>query len=100
MSASNPGPVRRFFRTLWRLVDASRRVVLNLVFLFILGLIVVALIKTGPAPIADKTALVLRLDQRAEDRHAALERVGSGARRGGAEDPAARCHRRARDRRR
>jgi protease IV len=62
MSASNPGPVRRFFRTLWRLVDASRRVVLNLVFLFILGLIVVALIKTGPAPIADKTALVLRLD--------------------------------------
>ena len=62
MSASNPGPVRRFFRALWRFIDASRRVVLNLVFLVILVAIAVALIKTGPAPIADKTALVLRLD--------------------------------------
>jgi protease-4 len=62
MSASHPGPVRRFFRALWRFVDASRRVVLNLVFLAILIAVVVALIKTGPAPIADKTALVLRLD--------------------------------------
>ncbi len=62
MSASQPGPVRRFFRALWRVVDVSRRVVLNLVFLAILIAVVVALIKTGPAPIADKTALVLRLD--------------------------------------
>ena len=62
MSASHPGPVRRFFRALWRFIDASRRVVLNLVFLLILVAIAVALIKTGPAPIADKTALVLRLD--------------------------------------
>jgi len=62
MSASHPGPVRRFFRALWRFIDASRRVVLNLVFLLILVGIAVALIKTGPAPIADKTALVLRLD--------------------------------------
>ena len=30
MSASNPGPVRRFFRGVWRVVDVSRRVVLNL----------------------------------------------------------------------
>jgi protease-4 len=62
MSASHPGPLRRFFRALWRFVDASRRVVLNLVFLLILGAVVFALIKTGPAPIADKTALVLHLD--------------------------------------
>ncbi len=62
MSASHPGPLRRFFRALWRFVDASRRVVLNLVFLAILIAVAVALIKTGPAPIADKTALVLRLD--------------------------------------
>ena len=62
MSASHPGPVRRFFRALWRFIDASRRVVLNLVFLAILVAVAVALIKTGPAPIADKTALVLRLD--------------------------------------
>ena len=62
MSASNPGPVRRFFRALWRFIDASRRVVLNLVFLAVFVAVAVALIKTGPAPIADKTALVLRLD--------------------------------------
>ena len=62
MSASNPGRVRRFFRALWRFIDASRRVVLNLVFLAILVAVAVALIKTGPAPVADKTALVLRLD--------------------------------------
>ena len=62
MSASQPGPTRRFFRGLWRFIDASRRVVLNLVFLAVLLLIVVALVKTGPGPIADKTALVLRLD--------------------------------------
>jgi protease-4 len=62
MSASSPGPVRRFFRVVWQVVDVSRRVVLNLLFLLILALVVVALIKTGPTPLADKTALVLRID--------------------------------------
>ena len=41
MSASNPGPVRRFFRGVWRVVDVSRRVVLNLIFLLILAIVVV-----------------------------------------------------------
>ena len=62
MSASNPGPVRRFFRAAWRVVDLSRRVVLNLVFLLILALIVLALARSGPQPLSDKTALVLSLD--------------------------------------
>jgi len=62
MSASSPGPTRRFFRGVWRVVDVSRRVVLNVLFLLILAIVVVALIKTGPAPIAEKTALVLRID--------------------------------------
>jgi protease-4 len=62
MSASNPGPVRRFFRGAWRVVDVSRRVVLNLVFLLILAVIIVALAKSGPSALADKTALVLNLD--------------------------------------
>jgi protease-4 len=62
MSASSPGPTRRFFRGAWRVVDVSRRVVLNVLFLLILAIVVVALIKTGPAPIAEKTALVLRID--------------------------------------
>jgi protease-4 len=62
MSASSPGPARRFFRGLWRVVDVSRRVVLNLLFLVILIAIAVALAKSGPSPILDKTALVLRID--------------------------------------
>jgi protease-4 len=62
MSASSPGPARRFFRGVWRVVDVSRRVVLNLLFLLILAIVVIALAKTGPAPIAEKTALVLRID--------------------------------------
>ena len=62
MSASNPGPARRFFRGVWRFVDVSRRVVLNLIFLLILVAIVLALAKSGPAPLAEKTALVLNLD--------------------------------------
>jgi protease-4 len=62
MSASSPGPARRFFRGLWRVVDVSRRVVLNVLFLLVLAIVVVALVRTGPAPIAEKTALVLRVD--------------------------------------
>ena len=62
MSASSPGPTRRFFRGIWRVIDVSRRVFLNLLFLLILAIVVFALVKTGPAPIAEKTALVLRID--------------------------------------
>src|SRR4051812_18159649 len=62
MSASSPGPARRFFRGVWRVVDISRRVVLNLLFLIIVLVVIVALVKTGPAPLADKTALVLQID--------------------------------------
>ena len=62
MSASNPGPLRRFFRGVWRVVDVSRRVVLNLIFLLILTIVVLALLRSGPQPLAEKTALVLALD--------------------------------------
>jgi protease-4 len=62
MSASNPSPIRRFFRGAWRVVDVSRRVVLNLVFLLIVVVIIVALARSGPSPLAEKTALVLNLD--------------------------------------
>ncbi|MDQ6639696.1 MAG: S49 family peptidase, partial [Pseudomonadota bacterium] len=62
MSASNPGPVRRFFRGAWRVVDVGRRVVLNLLFMVILIAVIVALARSGPGPILDKTALVLRID--------------------------------------
>src|SRR5450432_671067 len=62
MSASQPGPTRRFFRGVWRFVDVSRRVVLNLVFLAILLVVIVGLIRSGPSALADKTALVLNID--------------------------------------
>jgi protease IV len=62
MSASNPGPIRRFLRGTWRAVDVSRRVVLNLLFLFVVLVILVALAKSGPRPLADSTALVLNID--------------------------------------
>jgi protease-4 len=62
MSASQPGPLRRFFRGVWRVVDVSRRVVLNLVFLLILGFVVIGLVRSGPPLLSEKTALVLNLD--------------------------------------
>ena len=62
MSASQPGPTRRFFRGAWRFVDASRRVVLNLIFLIVLVVVIVALVRSGPPMLADKTALVLNID--------------------------------------
>ncbi len=62
MSESPPGRVRGFLRGAWRFIDVSRRVVLNLVFLAIVVLVVVALAKSGPPLLADKTALVLNLD--------------------------------------
>ncbi|HEX2542526.1 MAG TPA: signal peptide peptidase SppA [Caldimonas sp.] len=62
MSASSPGRTRRFFRGLWRFVDASRRVVLNLLFLLVLAVVVLVLMRSGPPAIAEKTTLVLNLD--------------------------------------
>jgi protease-4 len=62
MSASNPGPIRRFLRGTWRVVDVSRRVVVNLVFLALLLVVIVALVKSGPPVLSDQTALVLNLD--------------------------------------
>ena len=62
MSASNPGPARRFFRGVWRVIDVSRRIVLNLIFLLVLAVVILFLAKSGPQPLAEKTALVLALD--------------------------------------
>ena len=85
MSASNPGPVRRFFRGAWRVVDVSRRVVLNLLFLLILSRSSSRFVRSGPPPLADKTALVLASTARSPSsaRQPALDRARPGARRGG-----------------
>ena len=61
MASSRSGSIRTFFRRLWWLVDASRRTVFNLVFLAIVVIAVIAWFKSGPPPLAEKTALVLDL---------------------------------------
>ena len=62
MSAFKPGRTRRFFGGLWRFLDASRRVVLNLIFVAIVVLIVMALVRSGPPALREQTALVLDLN--------------------------------------
>jgi len=51
----------RAFAAAWRVLDASRRVVINLLFLTIVVAIVVAFAASGAPRLADKTALVLEL---------------------------------------
>ena len=55
------GLFRRFFGGLWWLVDGSRRLVLNMLFLLIVGLILIAWLRSGTPPLQDKTVLVLNL---------------------------------------
>ncbi len=59
MSARRPGPIRRFFGFLWRAVDFSRRVVLNLLFLAIVIFIAAAWFVEGRPTLNDNTVLVL-----------------------------------------
>ena len=50
-----------FFGRLWWLVDATRRTVLNLLFLALLGALLWLIFKPGTPALQDKTALVLNL---------------------------------------
>jgi protease-4 len=52
--------LRSFFSRAWRVLDASRRVAVNLLFLLIVVAFVAALLG-GPGPLREKTALVLDL---------------------------------------
>jgi len=64
MPAARPGPVRRLFGAAWRLLDLSRRVVLNLLFLALLAALAAlawAFFMQGPRRLEDRTALVLNL---------------------------------------
>ncbi|MFZ4875224.1 signal peptide peptidase SppA [Janthinobacterium sp. Mn2066] len=58
----NPFPaLRRGFGVFWRALDATRRVVFNLIFLLILIAILVAIFGGGVKPLKEKTTLVLDL---------------------------------------
>ncbi len=61
MPQEKPGAIRRFFRWIWRFIDGSRRVVLNLIFLGIMAVVVFGLVKSRLPTLDDKTALVLQL---------------------------------------
>ena len=58
--STKPGLLRRAFSGFWWFLDASRRVIINLIFLIILIILIAAIIKGVPR-IDDKTALVLNL---------------------------------------
>ena len=61
MASSRFAATRTWLGRLWWLVDASRRAVFNLLFLAIVVIALVAWFKSGPPPLAEKTALVLDL---------------------------------------
>ncbi|HET9642465.1 MAG TPA: signal peptide peptidase SppA [Burkholderiaceae bacterium] len=61
---ASPSRLVRFFAALWRWLDASRRVALNLLFVFVLVAIGVAVVASGPPALKDRTALVLNLKGR------------------------------------
>ncbi|MEQ1516619.1 MAG: signal peptide peptidase SppA [Usitatibacteraceae bacterium] len=58
--SAQPGKFRRAMGGVWTFVDVSRRAFLNLLFLFIVAIIIVAIFKGG-LKLDDKTALVLDL---------------------------------------
>lgn len=66
MSENSPSwsrsPLVRFLRGVWLTVDFSRKLVMNLIFLFILFVVVIALMLPGKAGLQEKSALVLHLD--------------------------------------
>jgi len=63
MSTSRLGLLRRLFTGLWWLLDGSRRLVFNLLFLLLLVAVVAAAVLAlrGPPALQDKTVLVLDL---------------------------------------
>ena len=61
MSTSRPTSARLWFGRFWRLLDATRRTLLNLLFLLLIVALGVAIVTSGPPALAEKTALVLDL---------------------------------------
>lgn len=62
--------VRRWLGRAWWLIDGTRRLVLNLLFLLILAAVILALALSGPRALEDNTALVLNLHGPLVEQHA------------------------------
>jgi protease-4 len=61
MATSEPGWLRRTLGGFLRVVDAARRLVVNLLFLLIVGILLIALFTSTHLRLADNTALVVAL---------------------------------------
>ena len=61
MSLNPFPPLRRGFGAFWRALDATRRAVINLIFLLIVIAILIAIFGGGVKPLSEKTTLVLDL---------------------------------------
>ncbi len=61
MPAARSGFLGRWFGRLWRAIDATRRLLLNLIFLALIVALVAAYRAGVPAPLPDRTTLVLNL---------------------------------------
>jgi protease-4 len=64
MPSDRPGPLRRFFGSLWRVIDGTRRVVVNIIFLIVVAVLLIAWLSESRPRVADDTALVLSLNGR------------------------------------
>ena len=69
MSSKPKSTLRRGFGMLWRGIDATRRTVLNIVFLLIVLLLLIALFSGGAKPVTAKTSLVLELKGEIVEQH-------------------------------
>lgn len=58
MSKNTPGPLMRFLRGIWNSINFARRLVFNLVFLFIVAIVLVAMF-SGGIKLQDRNVLVL-----------------------------------------
>jgi protease-4 len=64
MSSARPGPLRRLFGWLWSVVDGTRRLVLNLLFLIVVAALVYAWFVDTRPRLQDDTTLVLAIEGR------------------------------------
>lgn len=61
-SSWSNSPLVRFLRGVWLTIDFSRKLVMNIIFLFIVLIVLVALMMPGKPGLQEKSALVLQLD--------------------------------------
>lgn len=61
MTSPNPSKFRRAWTFFWSLVDSTRRLLFNLIFLLLLGIVLLAVFRGGGSEMQDKTVLVLNL---------------------------------------